>query len=126
MSQKWTNVKDREFSKFVESPVRPDESAIETIRTNVRPYDIFSLITDSGLLAGESYNEIDFGLNGNGIYLLTYINNDISQFQITIEIFNPTSFRLIKRPAQFAMLQENEDFILQENGDKLLIEGLVP
>lgn len=88
--------------------------------------ELLGLTNSMGLIAGESFDLIEYGLINGGKSLLTYSLSGISQFQIIIDLANPASFSILKRPAQFDMLKEDGFRLLTEAGDKILIQGLVP
>jgi len=94
--------------------------------TNISVAALFELVGTNGFLDGETYDEIDFGVNSQQLNILTFVNVGINQFQITINLISENQFTIKKRAAEFPMLQENGDFMLLETGDKILIEGLVP
>ena len=97
------------------------------VATVITVSEIFEFVHSTGLLAGESYNEICYGIGESGESIFEFIDDDISQFQVVATI-NPErdSFKIKKRPSEFPLLQENGDFLLLENGDNILIQGLVP
>jgi len=88
--------------------------------------DLFGLANGSGILDGEVYDEIEYGLLTNGCSALTYSFEEIHQFQVIINLVNKDSFRIFKRPAEFVMLTEVGDTMVTESGNILKIQGLTP
>ena len=89
---------------------------------------LLNLTTGSGFLIGEEYDLIEYGLIGgpDGRSLLTFSLLGISQFQVLIDLVSNESFTIQKRASLYNLLQEDGFGVLQENGDNLLIEGLIP
>ena len=88
--------------------------------------ELLQIAISSGIIAGESYDEVVGGDGSDTHWLLEFLFEEISQFQVLIDLNYPLNFKVKKRPSQFPMLQENGDFLLQENGDKILVQGLIP
>jgi hypothetical protein len=96
------------------------------VKSDINLIDLFGLASSSGLLEGESYDLIEYGVFDGDCNILTYSLDEISQFQVVIKIFSLESFSIQKRPAEYFMLQESGDNILLESGDNLKTQGLVP
>lgn len=91
---------------------------------------LFNLTNSSGLLVDEEFDCIMYGIGGDGddgLNILTYQLDGVSQFQIILDLISQESFTIYKRPAEFFLLQENGDKILLEDGlGALRTEGLTP
>jgi len=103
-----------------------DESEPVPSQTVMSIPELLKLVASSGMVGIDTYDEVCGGRLLDGAWVLEFLENDISQFQVFIELVYPSSFKILKRPSEFPMLQENGDFLLQENGDKLLVQGLIP
>lgn len=110
----------------IRTVVTNDETEPVSVQTVMSIPELLELAHSAGIIEGESYDEIDGGRFGNDYWILEFLNEDVSQFQVLINLRYPDSFSVKKRPSEFPMLQENGDFLLQENGDKLLVQGLIP
>jgi len=94
--------------------------------TDISLQDLLNLTLGSGFLQSESFDKIQYGINGGGTPILTYSLAGVAQFQIVTDLVSQSAFTIFKRAALFSLLQENGDKLLQENLDDLLIEGLLP
>lgn len=86
---------------------------------------LLALTQSSGFLDGEAYDQIVHLVIGNKAFFDFEING-ITQFQVVIEITDQESYRIFKQIPIFNILQENDDLLLQENGDALKTEGIIP
>jgi len=86
---------------------------------------VIAMARSSGFAENELFDKLVCREVANNHKILEYSNVDICQFQIVAKK-DSTGFSLEKRVCEFFMLQENADFLLQENGDKIKINGLIP
>lgn len=110
----------------IRTTVTNDETEPVSVQTVMSIPELLELAHSAGMVEGESYDEINGGRNGDDFWILEFLNEGISQFQVLMTLIYPGSFSIKKRPSQFPMLQEDGDFLLLESGDKLLVQGLIP
>lgn len=85
--------------------------------------ELVAVATNSGLLAGVTYDQIFAAVNGVGDTILDFELVSICQMQVVISITDNGTWSITKRDCIGDLLQENGDQLLQENGDGLLVEG---
>jgi len=131
---------DLEQAKFLktvldEIAVRVGNSDSAPLFTHQKKEDIslntlFNLTNSSGLLVGAEFDCIMYGVGGEGnegLNILTYELDGVAQFQIVLDLISQENFTIYKRPAEFFLLQENGDNILLEDGvGALRTQGLTP
>lgn len=103
--------------------VRTDD---EGTQTTINKAEVLGLTKSSGLQDGETYDSIIAGAVDANENVIQYELAGICQFQIEINFVNGENFSIIKRVCEFDLLQEDGFVLLQENGDALRTQGLVP
>jgi len=86
---------------------------------------LLSLAMTSGLTDGETFDTIEAAVNGSGAFVLEFSLGTICQFQLVFNLNSSISFSIVKRDCEFPLLTESGDFLVQENGDKILAQGAI-
>ena len=100
----------------------------DAARRVVKPTSIETLLNLStivGLTSGETFDEIQSGLNLDGQMILEFSLAGACQFQLALTLTSSTVFNILKRPCEGFLLLEDGFGLLQENGDNLLAQGLI-
>jgi len=88
--------------------------------------ELLRVASSSGLVDSGLFDKVVYGKIDEVRHILEYSLSDICQFQIVLTYTSTSSWQVLKRPCEFPMLQEDGFYLLQENGDQLLVQGLVP
>jgi len=89
--------------------------------------DALAMVRSSGLHVGESYDRIAGVEIIENTYSIEYSLSGVCQFIIQVENgASGESFLIQKTECEGFLLQENGDNLLQETGDVLKTQGLIP
>lgn len=112
---------DNEFKSFV---LDIDTNVTRRVTQSLTANDLISIAINSQVIAGTSYDEVVASLNGANNTLLTFNLVGACQTQVLITFISGTNWTIINRGCIADLVQEDGFDILQENGDKLLAEGM--
>ena len=87
--------------------------------------DLMNLSTIVGFTSGETFDEMQAGINSTGQQILEFILGSVCQFQLVFTLTSSTSFNILKQDCTGRLLQEDGFAILQEDGSNLLAQGLL-
>ena len=112
---------DRDRASFV---LDIDTDVSRRVVSALTVHELFNISTIEGLTSGESFDKIESGVNGFADQILEFSLAGVCQFQLLFSLTSSTVFTILKRACEGPLLQEDGFNLLQENGDKLLAEGL--
>ena len=118
-----TNPLDSGFDKRV-ADTETHSILTGDVKTSIDINTAMNMTRSAGFHVGEQYDTVSTA-DVNGTKLLQYDLAGICQFQVELDV-DGTNFTITKRICEFFLLQENGDKLLQETGDALKTQGLVP